>query len=295
MTILSANLEAFLRSCRAQRLKPATLDWYTWLLDEYARYVETTNLSWDTPETVDAFLAHHATGDISTHTVHAYYRALRVFFNWLEKRGVIESNPIRVVASPRLPRRIPRGIEPAAVTQILGALDASTWFGKRDQAIILFLWDTGVRASELCGLEVHDLDLERRRILIRNGKGGKDRFVPFAHRAQEALEEWLSVRKRNGKNFPHVFLNRCGDPLTRRGLTALLERRSRKAEVEGPYNPHAFRHGFAVAYLDNGGKIHNLQRLMGHATLRSTEVYLWASDRKVQADHAHASPADHLQ
>jgi len=141
---------------------------------------------------------------------------------------------------------------------------------------------------------VLDLDLERGRVLIRNGKGEKDRYIVIGQRAQQALAEWLDVRLRNGKTPPYVFLNRCEEPLTRHGLAIMLRRRCQEAEVERPYNPHAFRHGFAVAYLNNGGKIHTLQRLMGHATLRSTEVYLWASDRDALEDHAQASPADNL-
>lgn len=92
-----------------------------------------------------------------------------------------------------------------------------------------------------------------------------------------------------------MSINRSGNPLTRWGIRVMLRRRQREAGVTGRCSPHAFRHGFAVAYLDNGGSIHNPQRLMGHATLRSTEVYLRSTDRRAQADHAKASPGDHLE
>ena len=105
---------------------------------------------------------------------------------------------------------------------------------------------------------------------------------------------WAGVRLRNGKTPSHVFLNRSENQLTRRGLTSLLCRRCRKAGVEGPDNPHAFRHGFAVAFLENDGGIHNLQRLMGHASLGSTLLYLGSSDKLAERDHAKASPGDHL-
>jgi len=143
-------------------------------------------------------------------------------------------------------------------------------------------------------LEMRDLDLQRRRALVRNGKGHKDRIVSFGLRTKETLALWLQVRSGRAK-CGRVFINRSGNPLTRWGIRAMLRRRQREAGVLGPCNPHAFRHGFAVAYLDNGGSIHNLQRLMGHATLRSTEVYLQSTDRRAQADHAKASPGDHLE
>jgi len=297
-TPMSANLDAFARACRAKRLKPATQEWYEWLLTDYCEYVEAQGLRWDAPDTLDAFFGEHlADRELSAHTVHAYYRALRRFFNWLEKRRRLPGdNPIRAIESPRTPHRFPRYIEADEVDKMLDAIeDIDTWFGKRDRAVIMFLWDTGVRASELCGLEMRDLDLARRKAVIRNGKGEKDRSISFGLRAKEYLTAWLEVRDKRGEtNCRNVFINQDGKPLKRRGLSSLLRRRAQKAGVEGPCNPHAFRHGFAMAFLDNGGHINNLQRLMGHATLRSTEVYVWSTDKRAHADHANASPGDHL-
>jgi site-specific recombinase XerD len=296
MSDLSANIEAFLRACRAKQLSPATVEWYEWLLTEYRNYVEPAGLRWDDPDTLDIFFGEHlAQQGLSAHTVHAYYRALRRFFNWLEKRQRLSGgNPAQMVEPPRLSHPYPRNIEADEVEKLLAAVSGSTWMDRRDRAIILFLWDTGVRAEELCNLEMRDLDLTYRTALIRNGKGRKDRIVPFGFRAKEALESWLEVRSGRAR-CNRVFVNRSGKPFTRRGLQSMLRRRQKEAGISGPCNPHAFRHGFAVAYLDNGGSIHNLQRLMGHTTLRSTEVYLQSTDRRVREDHAKASPGDHLQ
>ena len=170
-------------------------------------------------------------------------------------------------------------------------IGTDTWFDKRDRAIILFLWDTGVRASELCGLKICDLNIGRRGATIY-GKGKKERNVPFGLRAEEELTVWLDVRDKSGCDY--VFSNQREEQLTPSGLSALLRRRGQEAGIEGPYNPHAFRHGFAVAYLDNGGGIHNLQRLMGRGSLRSTEVYLASTDKRACKDHAKASPGDNL-
>jgi len=293
-TPMTANLDAFVQACRAKRLKPATREWYEWLLTDYCEYAEAQGLRWDAPDTLDAFFGEHlADRELSAYTVHAYYRALRRFFNWLEKRRRLPGdNPMRMVESPRLARRYPRGIEADDVERLLAAIDPDSRLGKRDRAIIMFLWDTGVRVSELCGLEMHDLNLIQRKALIRNGKGEKDRRVSFGCRAEEYLTAWLEVRGEAKCN--NVFVSRDGKQLKRRGIAAILHRRSEKAGIEGPYNPHAFRHGFAMAFLDNGGHINNLQRLMGHATLRSTEVYVWSTDKRAHADHANASPGDHL-
>ncbi|HDD24184.1 MAG TPA: hypothetical protein ENF52_01965 [Chloroflexi bacterium] len=297
MTTLMDNIQAFLQACRAKRLSQQTLEWYEWLLSDYNVYVaqEKENLPpWDSPDTIDGFLAHLVDRGVSAYTTHAHFRALRRFFNWLEKRHRLPNgNPIGLVEPPRLPRHYPRGIEADDVEELLAVVDTNSLLGKRDEAIILFLWDTGVRASELCELALDDLDMEQRRALIRNGKGNKSRYVPFGIRVREVLEKWLEARSSIAQ-CGRVFVSRWGRELTRRGLSILLRKYGEKAGVS-VHNPHAFRHGFAVAYLNNGGGIHNLQLLMGHATLRSTEKYLWSTDRQAAADHAQASPGDHLR
>jgi len=292
LSTLTQNIELFETSCRARLLSARTLEWYDWLLNTYRDYVEKHLLEWCDADTIDHFLARVAVG-VSAHTVHGYYRALRRFFNWLEKRRKITENPMDMIDPPRRPRRFPRFIEAENVKKLLRSIDADTWQDRRDRAVILFLYDTGVRASELCELQLSNLETERKRILLKNGKGGKDRYVPLGKQAMGLLTDWLQVR---GKaNCGNVFIGRRGDKFQRRAITSLLRRRAKAAGIQGPIHPHAFRHGFAVAYLDNGGSIHNLQRLMGHATLRSTEIYLWSTDKRAQEDHEKASPGDNLK
>lgn len=289
--MLSQHISDFLTSCRARRLSPRTIEWYGWLLGEYRDFVEERSLTWDQPVALDAFLSEVAARS-SPHTLHGYYRALRRFFNWLEKRQVIADNPVRMIDPPRLPARQPQRITADAMIRLLETAAGEAWADRRDRAIILLLWDTGVRASELCHIRLSDIDMEQRIILLRNGKGGKDRWVAFGQATREALTAWLKVRGERENDF--LFVGRYGEPLTRSGLSIMLRRRARQAGIR-PVGAHAFRHGFAVAYLNNGGSIHNLRRLMGHATLRSTEVYLTIADREAIADHRRASPADHLE
>lgn len=293
MSTLTQNIELFETSCRAKLLSARTLEWYDWLLNAYRDHVEKHSLEWCDADTIDHFLAHVAARDVSAHTVHGYYRALRRFFNWLEKRRKITENPMGMIDPPRRPRRFPRFIEAENVEKLLRSIDADTWQDKRDRAVILFLYDTGVRASELCELQLSNLETKQERVLVKNGKGGKDRYVPLGKRAMRLLTDWLQVR---GKaNCENIFIGRRGDKFQRRAITSLLRRRAKAAGIKGPIHPHAFRHGFAIAYLDNGGNIHNLQHLMGHATLRSTEVYLWSTDKRAQDDHRKASPGDNLK
>lgn len=275
MSTASTNLKAFLRACSAKRLKAKTQEWYEWILTEYCQYIEAEALRWDAPETLDIFFGDYlADRELSPHTIHGYYRALRRFFNWLEKRKRLPgSNPFEVFEPPKLPKRIPRNIEEEEVNALLDTIGTERRLDVRDRAIILFLWDTGMRATELCELEMADLDLETQQATIRDGKGEKDRKVSFGIHTKELVIEWLAVR---GESIQcdHVFVNRSGVPFNRLGIRSMLCRRNKKAQIGGPCNPNAFRHGFAMAFLDNGGSVYNLQRLMGYASLRSTENYL---------------------
>ncbi len=143
----------FTNSCHARRLSPRTLEWYEWLLAKYRTFAEEHGLGWDQPATLHTFLAGVA-AQASPHTLHAHYRALRRFFNWLEKRQLIHENPMRVLEPPRLPACQPRHVSPEEVERLLATTAQDRWLDRRDRAIILFLWDTGLRAGELCtGIE----------------------------------------------------------------------------------------------------------------------------------------------
>lgn len=150
-----------------------------------------------------------------------------------------------------------------------------------------------MRVGELCALQISALDFEENQAAVFNGKGEVDRNVSFGARARELLEEWLEIRAARA-TCECVFLNRSGKPLTRRGVRTMLYRRKAQVKLGGPCNPHAFRHGFAMDFLDNGGSIYNLQHLMGHSSLRSTEVYLNSTDKRAAKDHKKASPGDNL-
>jgi len=291
--MLTQLINDFILSCRARRLSPRTIEWYEWLLSEYRAFVEKHGLDWDWPATLDAHLADIA-ARASAHTLHAHYRALRRFFRWLEKRRLIAENPMRMIEPPRLPARQPRHILPDDVMRLLATTAGGGWLDLRDRAIILMLWDSGLRAGELCGLTLSSLDLGKGLVLIRSGKGNKDRWVALGNAARDALRDWLDIRGERAA-CDRLFIGQHGGPLTRHGLALMLRRRAKAAGIVYPIGPHTFRHGFAVAYLNNGGKIHNLRRLLGHTTLRSTEVYLSVADHEAITDHAQASPGDHLK
>lgn len=161
----------------------------------------------------------------------------------------------------------------------------------RDRALILFLLDTGARASEVLALSLADCDFNAGRCLIRQGKGRKPRMVFFGKHTRKAIRDYL---KNHPASTPALWLSEGGVPLGYTGLRLMIRRRSHKAGLAAAPSPHDFRRGFALAYLRAGGDIYTLQKLMGHTDIQVLRSYLAQTDTDTQDGHAHYGPVDHL-
>ncbi len=213
---------------------------------------------------------------------HAFYRVARVWFRWLVEQGDLEQSPLARIKAPRV-RISP--LEPVTIDQVRALLGVSN---PRDRALILFLFDTGVRAGELVSLNVSDVNLSTGLVQIRNGKGGKSRVVVLGVKARRELVRYL--RRREG--VP-LFTTDDGHRLGTNTLRQILRRRCRDAGI-CPRGPHAFRRAFALAMLRGGSDVHSLQLLMGHADLSILRRYLAQTEDDLRAAHERAGPVDHL-
>ena len=160
----------------------------------------------------------------------------------------------------------------------------------RNRTIILLLLDTGIRASELCGLAIKDADLTNKRILVL-GKGNKERAVPISPRTAKTLWRYLTTERKDEPVNAPLFLGSEGDPLNRDALLKLLIRLRAKAGVNDCH-PHRFRHTFAVNFLRNGGNAFELQMALGHTTLQMVQTYLALAQADLDAAHRKASPVE---
>ena len=160
----------------------------------------------------------------------------------------------------------------------------------RNRTIILLLLDTGVRASELCGLAIKDADLTNKRILVL-GKGNKERALPISPRTAKTLWRYLTTERKDEPVNAPLFLGSEGDPLNRNALLKLLIRLGAKAGVRDCH-PHRFRHTFAVNFLRNGGNVFELQMALGHTTLQMVQTYLVLAQADLDAAHRKASPVE---
>jgi integrase/recombinase XerC len=213
--------------------------------------------------------------------------ALRTFFQFLVREGVLESNPAKLVATPRKEKKLPVHLSVEDAVRFIETPDAETHFGKRDRAILELLYATGVRVSELVQLNLRDIDFSNKLLRVF-GKRRKERIVPFGEPAAKALQDYLSVREQFLMNAPAtkrdaqpLVLNYQGTRMTTRSVGRLIEKYIKLCAGIHDISPHALRHSFATHLLDSGADLRDIQALLGHARLSTTQVYTHVSMEKL--------------
>src|SRR5687768_16647319 len=222
-------------------------------------------------------------------------QTMRIFFQWLARTNVIETNPASEIEMPRVEKRLPKHVLTAHEADlVITQPDVNDALGIRDRAILELLYSTGIRRAELCALEIFDLDVERGTVHIRQGKGKKDRIVPMGERASRWLEKYLAdVRPVLAMTTTEhtVFLAHDGERFTPDFLSRLVRGYVDRAEIGKPGSCHLFRHAMATLMLENGADIRFIQMMLGHANLETTEIYTHVSIRKLKEIHAATHPS----
>jgi site-specific recombinase XerD len=246
------------------------------------------------PDAVDRillrrYLSYLATRRYSRRTIARRASALRRYFGWLLRSGLVVTDPSHGLSAPkgdgRLPTVLRRSDLEVLLTPPAGDDDA---VAVRDQAVIELLYGSGLRVAELCGLGAGDIDLRRRQLVVW-GKGSKQRQVPMSEPAADALGEWLSrarpVLSRPESPPDALFVNRRGRRLTPRDVRRILDRRA-----ASPTHPHALRHTYATHLLDGGADLRAVQELLGHADLATTQLYTHVSKERLRAVYESSHP-----
>jgi len=213
--------------------------------------------------------------------------AIRSLFRFLLRRGILEKNPAELVSSPKREKKLPFHLAIDEVTTLVEAPDAITPLSIRDRAILETLYSSGLRVSELTGLNIGGADLAAGSVRVL-GKGGKERIVPLGSKAVKALEEYLELRGGRELNAP-LFLNSRGGRLTRRSVARIVDRYMIHLETMKKASPHTLRHTFATHLLEGGADLRAIQEMLGHASLSTTQKYTHVSiDRLLEVyDKAH--------
>jgi integrase/recombinase XerD len=217
------------------------------------------------------------------------------FFRWLVRKDIIPHNPAAELEMPRTEHRLPKNILSASeIERVIAVPDVLRPFGLRDRAILEVFYSTGVRRTELCNLDLPDVDFVRGLVCVRQGKGKKDRYVPIGRRALAWVEKYLKEgRPQLGKNQNHnaLFVGAHGQRVIPGRLAGHIGLLIRKARLGKSGSCHVFRHSFATALMDNGCDIRHIQTMLGHVKLETTAIYLHLSLQDVKAAHEKFHPS----
>lgn len=300
--LFSKATEGFLLSLGARHLSQNTIDDYTRTLKKFFTFlIEDLPIQQITPRHIEAFLA--AQTNLSNKSLLNYYVGLSSLWTWLVNEQIASVHVVRKLKPPRAEQKEVSPFTEGDIKLIMSSLNRSRVYirqgqavdhalgsSERNRAIVLLLLDTGIRASELCDLQIQDLDNRNNRICIRQGKGMKQRTLPFSPRTGQVIWKYLATRGETRPEDP-LFASKFNRALTRTKLAEMLRDIGKRAGVENVH-PHRFRHTFAIMYLRFGGNAFTLQSSLGHSSLSTVRVYLQLAQVDLDQVHRRASPVD---
>jgi integrase/recombinase XerD len=245
------------------------------------------------------FYARKKNGEpLTFRTQYAYLVPLRVWFKWMTRQNYILHNPASEIDLPRLPRTLPKNIPtPQEVEQVMMQPDIGEPMGLRDRALLELLYSSGPRRLELINLKLYDLQLDRGLIVIRNGKGKKDRYTPVTERAIAWLDKYVREARPQLALEPDdmtVFLTAEGEPFSRDHLTWTVRVHFVAAKIGKVGACHLMRHAMATHMLEGGADIRYIQQMLGHEDIKTTQIYTHVALRALQQIHAATHPAASL-
>lgn len=290
-----AELKQFLDYLEGGRdASPHTIRNYGADLKEFFAFLNGKLLAQVDTLVIRSFLAHLKSRSYSKATLSRKLSSLRSFFKYLARENHLRTNPVLGISTPKREKKLPQFLDLSEVTHLLEAPSGETWEAKRDRSILETLYSSGVRVSELVGLNRSDVDLLSSLLKIR-GKGKKERIVPMGEKAVQAIRDYLESlpaaagRKNEGPQMP-VFLNRSGSRLTDRSVRRLIVKYARRISLKEGISPHTLRHTFATHLLDRGADLRSVQELLGHANLSTTQIYTHVTTRRLQEAYTQAHP-----
>ena len=220
---------------------------------------------------------------------------IKTFFKWLTKTNRILYNPASEMEMPKTPMRLPQSIlSVEEAERIMSTPKTETIYGIRDRSILETLYSTGIRRNECANLHLYDVDGQTQSVMVRYGKGAKDRLLPIGKRALHWLDRYrYEVRDQlvTDSDNTYLFLTDYGEPFIKGRLGALVRRYLHHAQIDKPGGCHLFRHAMATHMLDNGADLRFIQMMLGHSQLSTTEIYTHVSIEKLREIHAATHPA----
>lgn len=299
---MSGELEDFFAFLDLERgLSKNTLLAYRKDLDQFADFVrrERTAKDWRSVKSddVSAWLRYLDNADISAKSTARKLTALRVFSKRLVATGVRSDDFCEIVAIPKVARKLPKSLSLDEVTKLLELPVENSAQGLRNRAMLELAYGSGLRASELCSLEIQAVNFDEGLVRVR-GKGNKERIVPVGDEAVHALKNYLSDAGRpllaKPKTGSALFLSQWGKAISRKTLWVILQKEVERAGIQRKIHPHQLRHAFATHLLANGADLRSIQEMLGHADISTTQIYTAVEKTRLADEHRRTHPRRNL-
>ncbi len=236
--------------------------------------------------TLRRFLAFLKAKNLRPRSLSRKVSCLRSFFRFLCREGYLKNNPTILLSTPKLDKRLPNFLTEDEVVKLLEAPAKDKESGLRDRAILETLYSTGMRISELVGLDVDDIDFVSSVVKVL-GKGRKERLLPIGERALSAIQEYLSLR---GSQNKALFLNKTNTRFGARGIRDCLNKYIKLTSLKTHVSPHTLRHSFATHLLNHGADLRSVQELLGHVNLSTTQIYTHLTTERLKSVYDKAHP-----
>ncbi len=277
---LESDIEEYLAALRAERgLSPNTLEAYRRDLAQYRTFLDEQGVEPDAAA-IESWMGALHDRSLAASTISRKLAAVRGLHRFLVAEDLAEGDPTILIDSPKRPGRLPKALLVDQVLLLIESPAADTERGVRDRAVLEFLYATGCRVSELCALDVRDLDLEDRMALV-TGKGNKQRFVPLGGAAVQAVRSWLPIRDQWNLRTDALFVSSRGNRLSRQAVWRLVRDAALEAGLsQEDVTPHVLRHSAATHMVEGGADLRSVQEMLGHARISTTQVYT-----RVTPDH----------
>jgi len=284
-TTIAKAVADFLRHLREKNASPHTVKAYSGDLANFASYAGSRRWKEIDHITIRGFLSQLYDKGLGKTSVARSLAAVRSLYRWLAREGVVEQNPAKLVATPKLSKKLPRVPTIEEMNSVLdGGMPEAAAFPERDRLMLELLYGCGIRNSELIGINLEDIRLSSEVILIR-GKGKKQRYVPFGGSAAGALASYLPIRRQvmteKHKNASALLINRRGGRLTTRSVGRIIKKIAVAKGLSPDVHPHTLRHAFGTHMLEEGADLRAIQELLGHERLATTQRYTQLSMKHV--------------
>ena len=284
-------IEKFINYLRVEKgSSPHTVKNYTIDLEAFSLFLGDKDISSVDHLTLRKFLAEMRSKNYSKRTIARKLASLRTFFKFLYREGHIKTNPITAISTPKLDKRLPVVLDEGKVARLIEAPRTDDPAGLRDRAILETLYSTGIRVSELVGLDTGDVDHISGVIKVL-GKGHKERITPIGDKASTAIRRYIESRnEKKVRDKDAVFLNKSGKRLVDRSVRRIINKHIKAASINEHISPHSLRHSFATHLLDRGADLRSVQELLGHMNLSTTQIYTHVTMERLREAYDKAHP-----